>query len=351
MKEIKFFIETIAIAIVGGVLFYLFTLPLPWMLGPLTAVMLWKGLTERNLIWPNYLKNTGLIILGMTFGLHFTIETIQIIGPYLLPYVLLTFLLILVSITNSIIAARFIDVDQVTSVFGSIPGGLTEMVIASESLQANTAYVMVFQTLRLIIVLFTVPFIILYVFSSGSDPGTAISTTTGVDFFSFNIFWLIIPIFFGVRFQNLLPAGIMIIPLAIIASMNISPIQIPSIPNGVFLAAQLCVGTSLGKNISLKDVKYAGKYSVIYAGLAFVLIFISFVFGYLLSTITSMDLPTALLSTAPGGLIEMVLTASMVGADPAIVTSLQLTRIIIIVVCVPIALKWYFNRYEKNKVA
>jgi len=78
MKEAEFFIETIAITIVGGGLFYLFTLPLPWMLGPLTGVMIWKGLTDRLLVWPNYFKNSGLILLGMSFGINFTIETIQI---------------------------------------------------------------------------------------------------------------------------------------------------------------------------------------------------------------------------------------------------------------------------------
>ncbi|WP_416150553.1 AbrB family transcriptional regulator [Salipaludibacillus sp. HK11] len=351
MKEYKPYIDTIFLAVFGGILFNQFNLPLPWMLGPLTAVMLWSGFTDRVLVWPNYLKNAGLIILGMSFGLNFTLETIQIIGPYIIPYVLLTFLLIIVSIINSLIASKFINVDQVTSVFGSIPGGLTEMVIASESLKANAAYVMVFQTLRLIVVLFTVPFIILYAFSTGSVPSPTIDVEPDAIFMSLNVFWLIIPIVLAVRFQHLLPAGIMIIPLVVIATMNVSPIAIPSIPNGLFLAAQLCVGTSLGKSISLKDVKLAGKYSVVYAGLALLLIFISFGFGYLLYTYTSMDLSTALLSTAPGGLVEMVLTASMVDADPAIVTSLQLTRIIIIVVFVPAGLKWYFTRNKKKQAA
>ncbi|UTR14799.1 AbrB family transcriptional regulator [Salipaludibacillus sp. LMS25] len=70
----------------------------------------------------------------------------------------------------------------------------------------------------------------------------------------------------------------------------------------------------------------------------------SFGFEILLESMTSMDLPTALLSTAPGGLVEMVLTASIVGADPAIVTVLQLTRVMIIILVAPSALKWYFSR-------
>ena len=45
----------------------------------------------------------------------------------------------------------------------------------------------------------------------------------------------------------------------------------------------------------------------------------------------------------------MVLTASSINGDPAIVSSLQLIRILVIVTVVPSALKWYFQRfYDKN---
>ncbi|WP_276245352.1 AbrB family transcriptional regulator [Virgibacillus profundi] len=53
---------------------------------------------------------------------------------------------------------------------------------------------------------------------------------------------------------------------------------------------------------------------------------------------------TANLSIAPGGLFEMVLTASSVGGDPAIVSALQLTRILIIVVFVPPLLGWILRK-------
>ncbi|PYZ95150.1 hypothetical protein CR194_06450 [Salipaludibacillus keqinensis] len=351
MKEWKPFIESLFIAILGGVIFHYLTLPLPWMLGPLTSVMLWQGFTSRALIWPIALKNFGLIILGISFGLYFTLETLQVLGPYFIPYIVITILLILISIINSSFAARFMNIDQKTSVFGSIPGGLTEMVIVSESLKANAGHVMVFQTIRLIIVLFTVPFIILYMFSSEPSAGSMIIVDTGTEFFSWHILWFFFPILLAVKFKELLPAGIMIIPLIMTAMMNIGPMQIPSIPTAIFLGAQLCVGASLGKSISIKDVKYAGKFGIVYAGLALILIGVSFGFGYILYITTSMDLTTALLSTAPGGLVEMVLTASVVGADPAIVSSLQLTRIIFIILFVPAALKWYFNRKTHKKAA
>lgn len=351
MKETKPFIETLITGLAGAALFSLLNLPLPWMLGPLACVMLWQGMSGRQLTWPKALKSSGLITLGISFGLYFTIETVQLVGPYALPYIIITLFLITVSIINSSIVSRYIKVDRITSVFGSIPGGLTEMVIVSESLKGNAAYVMVFQTIRLLVVLFTVPFIIIYIFSAQNTGQDTLMAHTGTAFLSWNILWLLVPVLLGVRFHHLLPAGIMIIPLTVTAVMNIGPVQVPAIPEAVFLGAQLCVGVALGKNILLKDVKYAGKYGFIYAGLALLLIFISFISGFLLYSVTSMDLPTALLSTAPGGVVEMVLTASIVGADPAIVTALQLTRIILIILLVPVSLRWYFNKMAKEKAA
>ena len=36
------FVETLLCGIVGGILFTLLHLPLSWMLGPLTAILIWK---------------------------------------------------------------------------------------------------------------------------------------------------------------------------------------------------------------------------------------------------------------------------------------------------------------------
>ncbi|MCR6096347.1 AbrB family transcriptional regulator [Salipaludibacillus agaradhaerens] len=351
--QIKPFIEAIGISVIGGGLFHVVSLPLAWMLGPLTSVMLWEGLTTRTLVWPDFLKKLGLIILGISFGFYFTFESLKIVGPFIIPYLLITVILILISIFNSAFITKWINIDKKTSVFGSIPGGLAEMVVASEDVKANSALVMVFQTIRLLVVLFTVPFIITQFFPHDSNAISAVMTIPDTNILSLHGLWLILPILLGIKYQHSLPAGIMIIPLAVTATISISSINIPSIPPLIFLIAQLFVGASLGKSISLTDIKLAKKYAIIYIGLACWLIVLSFGFGILLESMTTMDLQTAILSTAPGGLVEMVLTASIVGADPAIVTSLQLMRVMVIVLVAPSALKWYFSRKinDRNKIA
>ena len=158
-------LETAFFGIVGGFIFYLGNLPLPWVLGSLTFVMLWQGFTRRKACWPQSIRNGGFIVLGTYFGLYFGAETIKTIAPYFIPYLFVTCILIMISIFIGLAVTKWIPVDQITSVFGSIPGGLSEMVLASESLHANSSLVVIFQTVRLLTVLFTVPGAIIYYFS------------------------------------------------------------------------------------------------------------------------------------------------------------------------------------------
>lgn len=70
--------------------------------------------------------------------------------------------------------------------------------------------------------------------------------------------------------------------------------------------------------------------------------------GYLFTLLTNLDLATAMLSLAPGGLVEMVLTASTLGADPAIVSSLQFIRLLFIISFVPSILKFGLRKVGEN---
>ena len=82
--------------------------------------------------------------------------------------------------------------------------------------------------------------------------------------------------------------------------------------------------------------------------LALILIIVSFGCGYLFAKMTHLSLLTAILSMAPGGLVEMVLTAESVGGDPAVVSSLQFVRLLFIILVVPNVLKWFFQKEKKH---
>ncbi|SDY91599.1 hypothetical protein SAMN05421736_104179 [Evansella caseinilytica] len=343
--------ETIMVGMIGGFVFAYGSLPLPWIIGPMIAILLWQGLTNRNMYCPGSLKNGSLLTLGVFFGLYFTVNTLKTVGPYFLPYVLMTAALIFVSVFNSSIVTKWIEIDKITSAFGTIPGGLTEMVIASESLKANSSLVAIFQTVRLLTVLFLVPFIIFHAFSGEYAAIQTSVMETSYSGSGWAYLWYLVPGVIGYHLRNAVPAGILILPLVVTAVLNISPAPLASLPPLLLTGAQLIAGICLGKSISFQDLKSGGKYCFVYFALTLVLIFVSFGLGTILAMSTPLSLPTAILSVAPGGLLEMVLTAAAVGGDPAVVSALQLVRFFLIVVFVPPVLKWYFRKRNMTSAA
>ncbi|MCM3713885.1 AbrB family transcriptional regulator [Halalkalibacter oceani] len=338
--------ETLLIGFLGGLVFSSLHLPLPWMMGALVFVMVWQGVTKREAHWPSTLRDSGLVVLGIYFGLYFTAETFLSVGPYFLPYLVVTIVLISASIFISTLVTHWIDVDKMTSVFGSIPGGLSEMVIASESVHARSSLVAIFQTVRLVTVLFVVPTSILFYFT---ERGAA-NTVTPFQAFTFEgwtYLWFALPIVAGIWLRDRIPAGIVIGALVVTATLNISPVELAAMPPQLLMAAQLAVGIGIGKNISFADLKIGGKYCFVYFITSLLLILVSFGLGATLAYFTPLTLPTALLSIAPGGLVEMALTASAVGGDPAVVSAFQLTRIVVIILFVPPFLKWYFSSKQE----
>ena len=342
----KGLIESYIVAGTGGMVFYLLHFPIPWILGPMTFMILYKAITHRTMVVSVRLYNVGLATLGIYFGLSFTKETFITVYPYIIPFLIMTILLLTVSVINSIFVTRFIKIDPMTSVFGSIPGGLSEMVAASHSLKANSAMVTIFQTVRLLTVVFMVPFIVTHWFiASVGNPYEVTKNLSSVPVYAY--LWFSIALVAGWLLRNKLPAAFVIGPLAVTVLLGVVGVGLPPIPPWLLILAQITVGMRMGNNINLRDLKIGGKYCGVYFTLTLLLLAFSFGFGYLFAILSDLDIPTALLSFSPGGLVEMVLTATAIGADPAVVSSLQLIRLLFIILIVPSFLKWMFKRREK----
>ncbi|SHG36302.1 AbrB family transcriptional regulator [Ornithinibacillus halophilus] len=343
-KQVFSIVETIIIAFLGGMLFYFIQLPLPWVLGSLIAVSLWQGFFKRKMVVPEAIKNGGFAILGISFGLYFTAETFQTILPYLIPYLLLTIVLIVVSVVLGFMVTKWIKIDPVTSVFSCIPGGLSEMALASESLSAKSSLVVIFQTIRLLTVLFTIPAAMTLIFAGNETELVEAVATNSQTTSILEYMWFFIPAIIALLIKDKLPAGIIIGALGITAIMNVSGIQLPTLPQQLIILGQIAVGASLGKKILFRDLKLGGKLSFYYLGLSLLIILTSAGLGLLLAYFSPLSVTTSILSIAPGGLFEMVITATEIGGDPAIVSALQLMRILIIVLFVPPVLGWFFRR-------
>ena len=345
-------IETLLISLIGAIVFYFAHIPLPFVLGPMTAVTAWRLLTKRHLTWPSALRNTGLLLLGYMLGSSFTRDTVGQFAKDLPLMLFATLLLIGFSLYLGYWVARASNVNMLTAIFGSVPGGLTQMVaIADEIPEVDITVVTFMQTVRLMGVIFIVPFLAVHGIGGGVVDPHAVSPATSP--FALNLpdvpayAWLVyIAAAIGGAFlaQRIKLQGAFLLgPLFAVAVMVLLGVPTPQLPNVFVTAGQLLIAAHLGLSIKPGALKNTKLTSLTVLS-SIVLVLFSLLLGWLLSQFSHMQTITGFLSTAPGGMAEMGVTAKMVDADLSMVSGFHLFRLFFIMFAMPPLLQWWVRR-------
>ena len=162
-------IITFLLALPAGILFQHLHIPIPWMLGPLTAALVYNTISQRQVRCPVVIRDLGLIVMGYSMGQTVTLETTAQIVSDLPEMFTVTVLTLLFSWGMGYVIHRRTGVSLASAMLGSIPGGLSQMVLLSEEVKhADLAVVTFMQTVRLLGVVFIVPFAAMYGMSPGS---------------------------------------------------------------------------------------------------------------------------------------------------------------------------------------
>jgi len=335
------FLSTQAAAAAGAVIFSLLRVPLPWMLGPLTATLVLGKLRPGRVCWPRAFREGGQLVLGYMMGRPFTAE----VGLYILsqlPLMLaMTVALILFSFAAGYVTHRQTGLSLPTTVLATVPGGLAQMVLLSEEIAtADTGVVTLIQTLRMVSVVFAVPFLAIHGFgpegaSAAALPEAAVAGPGDVLPFVVAVCagaWLAVKI-------NL-PTPYLLGPVLATAPLVVSGLAAPAVPQPLLVAAQIGIGTYLGTTIDFTALgNWRQLFLATFLNIAALLVFALLV-GYALAAAIPAGLVTAFLSAAPGGMAEMGLTALILGGDVSVVAGYHMFRLLFILLVLP-----YFLRY------
>ena len=112
------------------------------------------------------------------------------------------------------------------------------------------------------------------------------------------------------------------------------------VPEHVNTTLQIIIGAIIGLNFNMQMIR--GLKPIMFAAVIMVIgmLILSLLLGYLISKLTGMDLITALFSTSPGGLSNIVLISEAYGAQAHIVALLHIFRLISVVIFMPIIVKF-----------
>ncbi len=344
MKPLQI-LATFLAAAAGGFLFQALHIPMPWMLGPMSATPIYHALSGRRACWPVLLRNLGLLVIGYSLGRTVTQETAQQILENLPAMFGVTLCTTLCSLGIGYLVHRRTGISLASGMLGSIPGGLSQMVLMTEEIRhADVTAVTVMQVTRVLTVVFAVPFIAAYGIGplpggtlaspAAADAGDAIASLPAL---------LSAPAGAWLASRWKLPVPCLLGPIFATAMNVLAGNPAPTVPPLLLNAALIFFGTYFGILIPLEHLRRMGKvFAYALGGSAFLLLFTSLL-GYGLTFLTPASFLTTFLSTAPGGLSELGAVALSLHANAAFVTAYQLFRLFSILLLVPVLLRWRFR--------
>lgn len=352
-KQIRFSI-TALIALVGAICFSLIHTPIPWLLGPMAAVLIGSRFGKIKYYWPGSIRDIGLIFVGYSIGLSFTKNALIQIVKNLPSMFLMTVLLVLFCSGIAFFVSKLTNVDYPTALTGSIPGGLSQMIIFAEEMKGIDITTVTFlQVARLMMIVFFVPFLAFTpFFSNGNGTLTAqhlgVSGATTATFPTMILFASVCVIFAIGASKFKFPTPFLLGPILGTAIFSIAGFHGSPLPTSVLDVSQFMIGGYIG--LLLKPEKLQNKAKIITLALisGMIMIIGSLGLSLLLAYQNHISAATSLLSTAPGGMDQMGILAHEIHADLSMVTGYQLFRLFFIYFAIPPLLRWFFKLAGKK---
>jgi membrane AbrB-like protein len=338
---------TSAAAVAGGIIFTLIHIPMPWLLGPVAATLVLGNFRPGNMFWPLTFREAGQLVLGYMMGRPFTADVCLHVLSQLPTMLAMTVFLIACSIAAGYVTHRQTGLSLPTAVLAAIPGGQVQMVVlAAEIPGADAGVVTVIQALRMLAVVFTVPFLTIHGLGptgpAAAPPQAAVAAAGPADVLAF-VAVVLAGAWLARRIH--LPTPYLLGPVLATIPLVVYGLPAPAVPQPLLIAAQICVGAYMGTTIDFATLGDWRKILLLTFTTVIVLLLASLLAGYALAFAIPADLVTAFLSAAPGGMAEMCLTALVLGGDVSVVTGYNMFRVLFILLVLPL----FFRRWLKGR--
>lgn len=337
----------IAISAAGGFILSLSGLSIGWMLGTLITAMI-ISFTKPDFLGkkgtPKYWLYTGQCMLGIELGQKINLSVLAIFQKDWAVILIMLLLSIGFSLLSGVVLWKFSRTDMLTSFFSTAPGGLSAMPGIAEEVGANTGVVSILQTMRVFLVIFTIPVVVsVLVF----QPAVKTAGEHAVsDFYWNHIVWTIVlgtvayaGYHIGKKMKFPAPwlLGSMLTVAIVQSGTSVYTGQdvVAFWPQEVMVLSQILIAASIGSRF--RKEMFIGLKKTIAVSFISTILFVAAMFAcaYIVSQMTGLAFMTAALAFAPGGVAEMAATAVVLDADSTFVVAVQVLRIITVILLMP----------------
>lgn len=353
---------TIIAGFMGGIIALRFKVPAGAMVGSMIAVGAFNIITGRAFM-PQDIKVITQILAGAFIGAGISRKDVFDLRLMIKPAILMVISMILLNLLMGYMMYKVTGIDLVTCLFASAPAGIVDMSLISSDMGADTSKVAILQMVRLLVVFIILPPMMKVIYSklhSNKIQQIAMEEVVCVNESPINkevkkdkktmkaktvnlAFTLGIALVLGLIGYKLgVPAGAMTFAMISVGALNVFSGK-GYMPLNLRRATQVFAGMLIGERVTYGDL-IALKSIIIPAFIILIgIIVFNFIIGFLISKISGIDIITALLASAPGGVSDMALIAKDLGGDAPKVALMQLSRYVCIIAFFPVIIKYVAN--------
>jgi membrane AbrB-like protein len=338
-KTILNTLVALVVGTIGGTAFYYLHTPLPWTLGSLftTAIM---ALAGGKWFLPKFAWSIARPAIGVLAGSTFTLAVVLSIPGWWDSLLALLFYSVIVTFLGWLFFTRVCKYDDVTSFFASAPGGLGELSLLGGSLGGSVRTLVLIHAVRVVLMVFTVPFIVAWFFlpdgASLSGLSTGGGTLSAADW-AVLLGCGVLGYFLGRPFNGI--GGVMLAPMLLSAAAHIFGLTDATPPPLLVAGVQILIGSITGSRFagtSWAELRSTALYGVVWSVFLLVAAMIA---AFTCSLITDEPLLALILAFTPGGIVEITVIAYAVGLHVAFIVTMQLCRVISVLMLTPALFK------------
>jgi hypothetical protein len=309
------------------------------------ALMIVAIATSIGVGWtelPSYTSTSFQIVLGIVLGCKFSKEKVPVLKSLLIPGLISSLWMICISLAVGSLMAKVTGIDLGTALMGSVPGGLSEMGLIALSYDLNVPIVTVFQFVRVIAVLITVPVIAAKFNHNAGEEAAAKpmpaacenEDTKGKEYNTLVTLAIGAVGGFTAKFLGV-PVGGMLGAMTVIAALRIFGVPIKEVPRWLLVSAQIGLGGYLGTTFTREVVITLKGLLLPIIAFSLVVVLSGVVLAFLTHRFFGWDIITSLLACAAAGFTQMSIIAVEMDADAVTVSIIQALRIAIILILMP----------------
>ncbi|WP_026381041.1 AbrB family transcriptional regulator [Afifella pfennigii] len=320
----------------GGALLAWLDLPLAWMLGSMFACLI-ASMAGAKLTNPRPIRPPMAMVLGLAIGASFHPGLLSQLWAWSLSLSLVVPMALLVTVAGALYFRRIAGFDPRTAVFCALPGGLSEVVLISETLEADAKRIALVHSARIAATISILSLAFAWLVPVPA-PGAvaeapAIALAAGQDLLL--LLFVGLAGWLGARAINM-PAAAMMGPMLASAIAHGSGFVSGSMPQLAVIAAQIVFGATIGcqfGGVRLGEIAKAVGHGLVFVvmGLA-----ISTAIAFTLAEFMAQSPATIVLAFSVAGATELSLMALTLGLDAPYVVLHHFVRQLSVLLTLPL---------------